>query len=219
VVLHVDAATLDRTTEPGRSELEDGTRVSAESSRRIACDACVVSVGHGKDGDEPRVRGNTRAVPLRLRRALEVRDRGCRFPGCGSRFTDAHHIQHWADGGATRLDNLILLCRTHHRLLHEGGFRLEANPESPGGPVFFSPRGVRIPVVPPKRTSNGRALGSDAKRGTSDPPRWDESGASRGTSDPSRWEEPDASRGTSDPPRWEKDMPLAFYLRALESLT
>ena len=72
-----------------------------------------------------------------------MRDRGCRFPGCGSRFTDAHHVQHWADGGATRLDNLILLCRTHHRLLHEGGFRLRGIPERPDRPIFFSPRGIR----------------------------------------------------------------------------
>ena len=65
----------------------------------------------------------TRSVPPALRRALASRDRGCRFPGCTNhRTVDAHHIQHWANGGATSLDNLVQLCRHHHRLLHEGGY-------------------------------------------------------------------------------------------------
>lgn len=59
-----------------------------------------------------------------MRRALQARDRGCRFPGCGSRFTDAHHIVHWADGGATELRNLVLLCLRHHRAVHEGGMQI-----------------------------------------------------------------------------------------------
>lgn len=155
VILHVDPSTLDANQEPGRSELEDGTRVSKETSRRLACDSSLVRVGQQSDGDGVRVEAKTRAVPLRLRRALEVRDRGCRFPGCGSRFTDAHHIRHWVDGGATRLDNLILLCRTHHRLLHEGGFRLKPDPRGVRKPTFYSPRGVPIPEVPPRITLGG----------------------------------------------------------------
>jgi len=68
----------------------------------------------------------TRAVPPALRRALHARDAGCRFPGCNHhRFVDAHHIEHWADGGKTSIDNLVLLCRRHHRLVHEGGFGLD----------------------------------------------------------------------------------------------
>jgi predicted restriction endonuclease len=61
-----------------------------------------------------------------LRKALVVRDRGCRFPGCDRPpdWTDAHHIQHWADGGETRMENLLLLCRRHHRMVHEEGWRL-----------------------------------------------------------------------------------------------
>jgi hypothetical protein len=188
VVLHVDAATLTDGEEPGRSELEDGTRVSAETSRRLACDATLVRAVHCRRG-EIEVRGKTRAVPARLRRALEVRDRGCRFPGCGSRFTDAHHIKHWADGGATHVGNLILLCKTHHRLLHEGGFRLQPNPDRPDRPTFISPRGIPIPEVPPRMKISGSEVGWDA------------------------WE------GAAHPPRWEKDVPLALYLRALESLS
>jgi hypothetical protein len=171
VVLHVDEATLDEEAEPGRSELEDGTRVSAESSRRLACDAALLRLVLGAAGTETHVSAKTRTVPLRMRRALEVRDRGCRFPGCGSRFTDAHHIQHWADGGPTQLDNLILLCKTHHRMLHEGGFRLKQDPARPGRPAFFSPRGVRIPEVPPRMTIAGRPIGGSGAPGES--PRWE----------------------------------------------
>ena len=103
VLLHVDAETLKEDGGLGQSELEDGTRVSAETSRRLACDASVVEIGHASDGSVLDVGRKTRTIPPSVRRALEVRDRGCRFPGCGLRFTDAHHIKHWADGGETKL--------------------------------------------------------------------------------------------------------------------
>ena len=103
--------------------IEHGPVVAAETVRRIACDAALVRIletGHGEPLDVGR---KTRVIPPALQRALRRRDRGCRFPGCANtRFVDGHHIQHWADGGATRLDNLVLLCRHHHRLLHEGGY-------------------------------------------------------------------------------------------------
>lgn len=85
----------------------------------------------------------TRTVPPALRRALRSRDRCCRFPGCTqSRFVDAHHIHHWAHGGETKLANLVLLCRHHHRLLHEGGFAVERTPA--GGLRFRRPDGRAI---------------------------------------------------------------------------
>ncbi len=80
-----------------------------------------------------------RTIPPALRRALEVRDRGCRFPGCGLRFTDAHHLIHWADGGETSLDNTVLLCRHHHRLVHEGGWSVQS--WGRGRAAFRDPRG------------------------------------------------------------------------------
>ena len=147
VVLHVDRATLDRNAEPGRSELEDGTRVSAETSRRLACDASLVRVGQTEQGGVLDVGRKTRTIPPALRRSLDARDRGCRFPGCGLRFTDAHHISHWADGGATRLDNLVLLCRLHHRLVHEEGYRMDLGPTHTAN--FYDPRGRAIPDGPP----------------------------------------------------------------------
>jgi hypothetical protein len=97
----------------------------------------------------------TRTIPPALRRALEARDRGCRFPGCGLRFTDAHHIRHWADGGETRLGNLVLLCRFHHRLVHEEGFRVHAPTGGAGSKsgdrkLYFLDRRMRlIPDAPP----------------------------------------------------------------------
>jgi len=136
------------------SELEDGTRVSAETSRRLACDAGVVTIERDPDGSILDVGRKTRSVPPALRRALDARDRGCRFPdhsppasgARGLRFTDAHHIRHWADGGATRLGNLVLLCRFHHRLVHEEGFRVEY--PDVGHPTFYTPRGLPLPDAP-----------------------------------------------------------------------
>jgi hypothetical protein len=116
----------------------------------VACDASVVEVRHASDGRVLDVGRRTRTIPPAIRRALEARDRGCRFPGCGSRFTDAHHVVHWADGGGTKLDNLILTCRVHHRLLHEGGWRVELNPWPGGRPVFYDPRGIPAPERPPE---------------------------------------------------------------------
>jgi hypothetical protein len=132
---------------PGRSQLEDGTCVSAETSRRLACDASRIRLTRGAGGAVLDVGRKTRTIPPAIRRALEVRDRGCRFPGCGLRFTDAHHVRHWADGGPTRLDNLVLLCRRHHRAVHEEGFRVEMPPG--GRPNFYDPRGLPLPDAPP----------------------------------------------------------------------
>jgi hypothetical protein len=125
VMLHVEAETLRSDAEVGRSELEDGTRVSAETSQRLSCDAGMVRVHHAPDGSILSVGRRTRTISPSLRRALEVRDGGCRFPGCGSRFTEGHHVTHWAEGGETSLLNCLLLCRHHHRLVHEGGWRVE----------------------------------------------------------------------------------------------
>ena len=147
VVLHVEAATLESEHEPGRSELEDGTRVSAETSRRLSCDASVIRLTETPDGSVLDIGRKTRTIPPALRRALESRDRGCRFPGCGLRFTDAHHVKHWADDGETKLDNLILLCRVHHRLVHEAGYTVHF----PRGerPYFLDPKMRLIPERPP----------------------------------------------------------------------
>jgi hypothetical protein len=151
VVLHVDGDALragesdgreSRGAPPGQSVLA-GQRVSAETSRRLACHAAVTRT---IAGDDDTIRSRTRTIPPAIRRALEQRDRGCRFPGCGLRFCDAHHVRHWADGGATRLDNLVLLCRRHHRAVHEEGFRVAI--DAGGDVVFHTPWGGRLPDAP-----------------------------------------------------------------------
>ncbi|MDE2975723.1 MAG: DUF222 domain-containing protein [Gemmatimonadota bacterium] len=145
VVVHADAATLAERGETGRSEL-DGVRVSAETSRRMACDAARVAMCH-RDGEVVSVGRRTRTIPPHIRRALEERDRGCRYPGCASRFTEAHHVKHWADGGETSLANTILLCRRHHRLVHEGGTRMALDRD--GKAAFFTRAGQVLGTAPP----------------------------------------------------------------------
>jgi len=146
VVVHVDAPVLADPDQPGQSALEDGVNSSAEESRRIACDASRVIMTHDADGRVLEVSARTRTIPPALRRALQHRDRGCRFPGCGSRFTQGHHIKHWANGGPTTLSNLALLCRRHHRAVHEEGFGVERLRD--GELEFRDPRGRVVPPVP-----------------------------------------------------------------------
>jgi Domain of unknown function (DUF222)/HNH endonuclease len=152
IVLHVDIDALAHDAR-GRVWLRDGPALSPETARRLACDASVVTLVE-KDGEPLSVGRRTRAIPPAVRRALDSRDRGCRFPGCDNRrWVDAHHIRHWAAGGETGLDNLVLLCRHHHHLLHEGGFEVErlAGDElvfrRPDGRAI--PRSPRLPPVPP----------------------------------------------------------------------
>ena len=137
VVVHV---------EEDQSVLENGARVSAETSQRIACDASRVVMRHGHDGRVVEVGARTRTIPPALRRALHHRDRGCRFPGCGVRFGQGHHIRHWAHGGPTTLSNLALLCRRHHRAVHEEGYQLDRQPD--GELRFRRPDGQVLPEVP-----------------------------------------------------------------------
>ncbi len=101
--------------------------VSAETSRRLACAAVVVEVVEDAARRALRTSRKTRSVPTGMRRALDVRDQHrCAFPSyTHTRFLDAHHIEHWVDGGATELDSLVLLCRRHHTFVHEYGYGIE----------------------------------------------------------------------------------------------
>jgi Domain of unknown function (DUF222)/HNH endonuclease len=146
VVVHVDAPALADPDAPGQSIVEDGARVSAETSRRLACDASSVVMRHAHDGRVVEVAARTRTIPPALRRALHHRDRGCRFPGCGVRFGQGHHIRHWAQGGPTTLSNLTLLCRRHHRVVHEEGYQIDRQPD--GELRFRRPDGWPLPEVP-----------------------------------------------------------------------
>jgi len=118
VTVHVDRSAL--TKGDGRSSLP------IESVKRLCCDGDAVVIVENEDGEPLSVGRKTRTVPIAIKRALRARDKGCSFPGCHhKRFVDAHHIQHWSAGGETSLNNLMLLCSRHHRLVHEGGFRIE----------------------------------------------------------------------------------------------
>ena len=146
VVVHVDEEALVEDSETGQAVLQGGVRVSAETSRRIACDASKVVMKHDASGRILDVGRKTRTVPPAIRRALAFRDRGCRFPGCGVRVCDAHHVRHWADGGKTALENLVLLCRRHHTAVHQEGFRVVLRRD--GSVTFYRPNGSRIREAP-----------------------------------------------------------------------
>ena len=147
VVVHVDAEVLEDLDATGQSVFEDGARVPAGTSQRLACDASRVVMRHDADGRVVEVGARTRTIPPALRRALHHRDGGCRFPGCGVRFGQGHHIHHWAQGGPTTLSNLVLLCRRHHRAVHEEGFQVDRGPD--GELRFRRPDGQPIHDVPP----------------------------------------------------------------------
>ena len=154
VHIHTDMSTLRADGDGAQAELVEGGHVSAETSRRLACDCGVVHWLEESDNkgrtSALNIGRRTRSIPPAIRRALERRDGGCRFPGCTAQhYVDAHHIRHWADGGETRVDNLLLLCRHHHRMVHEGGFSLAL--DATGEPVFSAPNGEEIPTAPATR--------------------------------------------------------------------
>jgi hypothetical protein len=148
IVVHVDAETLVH-SRAGRCELEHGPSIAAETARRLGCDASVVKILENGEGEPLSVGRKTRTIPPGIRRALNARDQGCRFPGCSfKRYVDGHHVQHWAHGGETSLANLVTLCRFHHRLVHEGQVIIQTLDDGafrfirPNGESFDSPMPV-----------------------------------------------------------------------------
>jgi hypothetical protein len=136
--------------ELGRARLDTGEPLSAEAARRIACDAHIVPVMLGGQGQILDVGRSKRVATGALRRALVVRDQGCTFPDCDRppRWCAAHHLRHWADGGPTDLDNLALLCGEHHRLVHEGDWEVRQAPDK--RPEFIPPAEID-PARAPRR--------------------------------------------------------------------
>ena len=169
---HVSAETFEISEAPGERvaaetdldagqaviEQAGGLHIGKEAARRVACDAGIVVLRHAADGQVLDVGRRTRTVPSAMRRALLSRDRGqCQFPGCESRHCDAHHVEHWADGGETRLQNLVLACRFHHRALHEEGFRVVPG-DADGQFRFLRPDGTPLPAEPPMPSWEGAPL-------------------------------------------------------------
>jgi hypothetical protein len=133
IMLHVDVNTLrgqqnETESGPGCCNLDDKQWISPKTARRLSCDASLVTVLEDDAGRVLNIGRRARTVPASIRRALSVRDETCRFPGCcESKYVDAHHIKHWAEGGETSLDNLVTLCRYHHRALHQGKFSIRVD--------------------------------------------------------------------------------------------
>jgi len=134
-------------------QVEDGPVLAAETVRRLTCDCALVPMLESGTGEPLDVGRKQRTMPPALNRAVKRRDRGCRFPGCvNSRFVQGHHIEHWADGGPTKLENIVSLCRHHHVLMHEGGYYVVRD-----GPLFLFCRGDGL-MVP--RVADVRLTGS-----------------------------------------------------------
>lgn len=144
VVVHVDADLLANPESEGQCRVDNGPALSAETARRIACDAAVVALVEDETGSVLSVGRKSRRVSMALWRALKARDFTCAFPGCErSGGLTVHHVTHWADGGETSPGNCTLLCRRCHWLVHEGGFTVKH--QAPDDLVFYSPAGQRLP--------------------------------------------------------------------------
>jgi hypothetical protein len=121
--------------------------ISAETARRLGCDAGVTEVVDDEHGVPLSVGRKRRAIAGSLKRALLKRDTACTYPGCDHRlFLEGHHLQHWADGGETSLQNTALLCSLHHRYVHEYGYTIELGPDQ--RPQFRDPHGRLVATVP-----------------------------------------------------------------------
>ena len=150
VQLHVSLATLRGALAPGDAlgqpcHLEHGQGISPATARRLCCDASLVTVLENGEGKVLNIGRRSRTVPPAIRRALALRDQTCRVPGCCERrYVDAHHIVHWVDGGETSLDNLVTLCRHHHRALHNGDFSLRAEGAGPERRFIFTGKGGQV---------------------------------------------------------------------------
>jgi 5-methylcytosine-specific restriction endonuclease McrA len=146
IVVNVDEDVLTDDDPDGVCELDGGPRLAPETVRRLGCDASTVVLIRRKDGTILTATNKTQAIPRRVRRMLRARDQGCRFPGCGHRtFVDAHHIHHRARGGSHELENLVELCWFHHRLVHEGGWKIRF--DVTGNVVVTNPAGNVIPSL------------------------------------------------------------------------
>jgi len=134
--------------------VEDGPALSVSTAQMLGCTAALGWMRHDHGGAVLDLGRRRRRPNAALRRAARERDTcRCRFPGCESRRIDLHHIQHWAHGGATSLDNLITLCKAHHMLVHDRGYLIAAEP---GGTfAFYRPDGTVLPPSPPLPPPDG----------------------------------------------------------------
>ena len=169
VFIHVNAndASPDNRINGAHTAYTDDRRCLAPHVvRQLACDAARRTVLENDRGEVLNIGRRSRTVPRRIAHALRIRDGGCRFPGCGQRrWTDAHHIRHWADGGETSLDNLVTLCRYHHRSLHREEYRIERRARGDGGElVFIDARGRPMPPAIHPQFASGPSAADRVER-------------------------------------------------------
>ena len=150
--------------DPARAHVEDGPAISVSTAQMLTCTAALSWMTHGDAGAVLALGRRRRRPSSAIRRAARERDGcRCRFPGCESRRTDLHHIQHWINGGRTDLDNLISLCPWHHKVVHDRGYLIAASP--PGGFSFYRPDGSPLP--PARRCPNPTAASTPPTTRTS----------------------------------------------------
>jgi hypothetical protein len=148
-----DTLPISHPAHPMRCHIQDGLAISLGTLALISCNATISTMIHDTAGAVLDVGRRTRKPPPALRRAIRERDGyRCRFPGCRSRRTDAHHIVHWANGGETKPGNLISLCKRHHALIHDEGYFIASEPS---GFAFYSPQGTLMPACPKLRAGPG----------------------------------------------------------------
>ncbi len=149
------AGPLGHPADPARCHVEDGPAISVTTAQMIACSASWSWMLHDSAGKLLDLGRRRRRPNATLRRAARERDKcRCRFPGCESRRVDLHHIQYWSNGGRTKLDNLVSLCKYHHMLVHERGYLIAAARD--GTFTFYRPDGAAIPASPPLPQPDGR---------------------------------------------------------------
>lgn len=168
VMVHVDVAAL--TGDPGgTAELESGAGVSTETARRIACDCSVLTLWE-EDSIQLDLGRTKRTISPSLRRALMARDQHCVFPGCTSRRRlDGHHVEHWIEDGGTEPANVTMLCRRHHRLMHEGRFTMTFDGKLAR---FFRPDGSEVERGPTSRALSEVEVHEWASAGSIEPDHW-----------------------------------------------
>jgi hypothetical protein len=149
----------------GTADVEGMGAMDAASARRIACDSTVMRAVLGANSEVLDIGRTTRTIPNAIRKALIIRDKGCAFPGCDRRPRQchAHHVVSWANGGPTSLDNLVLVCSHHHRLVHHSHWTVKINEGRPEfeGQKPARPLGVPMPVGPSQPTPETQSWGAD----------------------------------------------------------
>ncbi|CAN5594007.1 HNH endonuclease signature motif containing protein [soil metagenome] len=163
VVVHLEAEALRDDASGARCEIEGAGAIAPETARRLTCDSALVGLVES-DGEPLSIGRRSRRVPHGLRRALEARDRSCRFPGCANLARlDAHHVAHWTkDKGPTELPNLALLCKRHHRMVHEGGYTMARARD--GTWTFTTPAGYEV-KLPERQRSSSEELTRNRSKG------------------------------------------------------